>query len=1496
MSIRRVAPFALITLTLAVLLAPVRPAVANTCWSETGTCSGDRMDFTVACSGSCGATYCKWTQCYDCEGGYLLGEDDDVQTTDEYLYDLEVSTCSLVTDKNLGRTPTKYHPRLKVPVNVATGNAAYQETDFRITTPGLPIVFTRTWNSQGSIDEDLGDSWIHSYGWYVDDYGNYGKVVVQGDGRTHYYNCEDSNESYEPCDGDGSEVPVYVPHPGTGAYLTLEENANDYILTFEHGQVEYYFDKSKDNRLRMMDHPNGYNIQITFDAGDSDIDKIRSRHDTTVFAEVDVTCDANHRITKIEDAESNDYDFTYSSGRLDTRALPDSIGTRYYYYGDQNDINGTTVDLDAGGDTDNLTWVKDERGKIVAVFSYDNSDRVDFAGTGVFSNQVLQYHEFDYDTPDTGTTTVKGPGIGGEQRSTEMTWESWFGIGAVTANSTVGCGSCGATAWWASRSYDINLNPLISTSQENITTVWEYNSDGLPTAMIEDFDGDDERLTEYTYNATWNKIYQVKTPSVYGSNQKTTTYYWNSTYGDLTNRTESGYDPDGNSITRSWVYYRDSMRRVWLVNGPRTDVYDYTYYYYWPSGNGDKSYRHRYTALRVDDSPLTYLVKDYHDDYDANGRVTQSRNANLITTKYTYNGAGWLTEKHTIIGSEESCSTTTTDICYSHTYRPNGLLDATTLPEGNLIDRDYDAANRMNRIKRYNSSGGALIDYVQYSYDRENNRTKTQYKTGGGTETWYKEFDHDLTNRLTTISLPDANGGAGTVDVDLTWDDDGNLLTRTDANDNTTDYDYDGLGRLADIDLPGIGDTADYTYTYDDTGLLGNIDDPNGLDNTYEYDDFGNVLSVQTPDSGTYEFTYSKAGKVTQRTHTGLDTVSYEYDNHNRLTKIDYPEGYTDITYAYDSSHWGSSGYGKGHLCTMTDASGTTYFKYDHVGRVIIEKWTRSGTSFLTTYWYDRNGNLDALQYPSSRDIDYKMQSADKDRHDEVEGDYGVSTTYDFATSIDYKPYGPIEDMTLGNSVEFDATFSKRYQPLDWDYHYRSGYYIDWHYDYDDNGNVDKINLPSSQDWDYTYDSINRLTKGEDSRAGGWGYREFEYDDAGNVEEKHYNSAQTNTTTYNYTANTNQLSSLSGYESNSFSYNGAGSMTTQGPARNDFDYVFDPDERLVRVKNQFNTTVVDYVYDGLNRRRLKIWPDEDWTVFFYDTSGRLLEEMKEVDSTWYVADHIWLEGRLLARVDGSTNSFGGTVTDSDVYWYHLDHLGTPRQMLDDSRTKVWEAEYTPYGETTITTSTITNNVRFPGQYWDNETQNNDSRRLSYNWHRYYGANIGSYLETDPATMIGADSYSYRYSRDNPVFYKDPTGLIPPNAPGDSYGTGTGQDYTWGLVSNCGGIFIKTWFSAASLYLELYDNAMDLANWDDHWRDETSRDLKEFIDNYSESCNCHDEYWNSGGGDNGNYDDPYGGDLGGLAGWGEGSDIEDCFDAKLDYQEVMDCLEQYQPLQ
>jgi uncharacterized protein RhaS with RHS repeats len=41
--------------------------------------------------------------------------------------------------------------------------------------------------------------------------------------------------------------------------------------------------------------------------------------------------------------------------------------------------------------------------------------------------------------------------------------------------------------------------------------------------------------------------------------------------------------------------------------------------------------------------------------------------------------------------------------------------------------------------------------------------------------------------------------------------------------------------------------------------------------------------------------------------------------------------------------------------------------------------------------------------------------------------------------------------------------------------------------------------------------------------------------------------------------------------------------------------------------------------------------------------------------------------------------------------------------MSDNGAIVWAATYESFGSATITTATITNNLRFPGQYFDSES-------------------------------------------------------------------------------------------------------------------------------------------------------------------------------------------------
>ena len=103
-----------------------------------------------------------------------------------------------------------------------------------------------------------------------------------------------------------------------------------------------------------------------------------------------------------------------------------------------------------------------------------------------------------------------------------------------------------------------------------------------------------------------------------------------------------------------------------------------------------------------------------------------------------------------------------------------------------------------------------------------------------------------------------------------------------------------------------------------------------------------------------------------------------------------------------------------------------------------------------------------------------------------------------------------------------------------------------------------------------------------------------------------------------------------------------------------------------------------------------------------------------------------------------------------VYYVYNDHLGTPVKATDNAGTLVWDATAKPFGEADVSTETITQNVRMPGQYFDQESG------LHYNYQRTYHPGLGRYLEPDPLGQRDSANV-YPYALSNPINLTDSTG-------------------------------------------------------------------------------------------------------------------------------------------
>src|SRR5690606_22545238 len=95
-----------------------------------------------------------------------------------------------------------------------------------------------------------------------------------------------------------------------------------------------------------------------------------------------------------------------------------------------------------------------------------------------------------------------------------------------------------------------------------------------------------------------------------------------------------------------------------------------------------------------------------------------------------------------------------------------------------------------------------------------------------------------------------------------------------------------------------------------------------------------------------------------------------------------------------------------------------------------------------------------------------------------------------------------------------------------------------------------------------------------------------------------------------------------------------------------------------------------------------------------------------------ITEYIYLAGTPIAVIKNANQAI---PAEQKLYYIVPDHLATPRVVLDQDQQIVWRQSATPFGIADVDedpdgdTQAFTLDARFPGQYWDQETQS------SYNY-------------------------------------------------------------------------------------------------------------------------------------------------------------------------------------
>jgi RHS repeat-associated protein len=463
-------------------------------------------------------------------------------------------------------------------------------------------------------------------------------------------------------------------------------------------------------------------------------------------------------------------------------------------------------------------------------------------------------------------------------------------------------------------------------------------------------------LTAFSYDARENLVLQVADSGAGHLNAATVFAY--DAVGNVVSRT----DPNGNTTTMSY----DADRRLVATAAPA------------PFNSG---------------AALTQTANVY----DLDGHlvsVTRANGASNVVTRMSYTATG---QVQAVIDANGNVTTNSYDV--------DDRLASVTDPLSRLTVYRYDAMSRRISISNPAIQAAPLL---QQTYTPDG-------LVGSLTDanSHVTSFTPDGFDRLSTTTYPDTS-----TEV-LSYDADGNTLTRKTRAGATISLGYDTLNRLVSKIVPAEPQVA---YAYDSASHLTGVSDnsapiaaPSGAASyasTFGYDQLNRPLAVNwnpaptqaTPAAATASFSFGYDATNRQVTQSTTDNswwnypstatnVSYSVNNLNQYTAVGA------VTPSYD---------GNGNLT----GDGTFTYGYDAENRLI----SATGTSLSASYAYDAQGRRKSKTVNGA--ITVFVTDTNNREVLEYDGSSGaIGNWYSFAPSNAFGPDAVLNQMTVASAT-----------------------------------------------------------------------------------------------------------------------------------------------------------------------------------------------------------------------------------------------------------------------------------------------------------------------------------------------------------------------------------------------------------------------------------------------------------------------------------------------
>lgn len=678
---------------------------------------------------------------------------------------------------------------------------------------------------------------------------------------------------------------------------------------------------------------------------------------------------------------------------------------------------------------------------------------------------------------------------------------------------------------------------------------------------------------------------------------------------------------------------------------------------------------------------------------------------------------------------------------------------------GNKTTMEYDLLNRKTTITelRPNQNRITTIYYdplgnvtkviapdsaeIVSEYDIKSRLVKEIREDGLIIEHFYNNLGQEISTKMNGKTIKQL-----IISADNSWHQEINALNQT------KQFFYDPTDQLIKvIDTDG---QATIKYTYNGLGQLISVTDAKNNTTQKTYDENGKLKTLTKPDGSIYTYTYDLYGNLIKEVRPGNSIIEYEYDDLNRNTKISYQKDNRELTTTYyRGGNW------EGLVASSKDDSGLTQYYYDYRGRLIKKDTTILGKTY-TQFWEYDNYDKCTIYTDASNTKTYYTYKTNNDLLAKIETD--INNQKKQLAEYTYNPNKTITKIDYGNDSHaiYQYDNSRRVKAIE--VINSQNINIFKHvYTYDDNNNRLGMTYydertPSGDNYTYDYDVKGQLTsiKYPNQKT----TFQYKYDINGNRLSFNHAFGTINYTSYE--ANSDRLSE---YTDNGIvikcTYDAEGNLAKKVYLKansqeiRQLNYQFNSSNQLfnAKVNDYFDPQKnVEYIftYNALGDMVIKKRINDNQTQVFHQ-SGRQ-QTTVETDGAGNISARIiyGADGNVLTRLDFAANTIS-------LKYYHNDVQGNTIKITDPTGKVLQTTISDPfgnvelsYGKETSKTTLYTNKER----YADIE--------LIYFGARWYDPAAGRFISEDPVDAHPDQPLSfnkYIYCLNNPLKYIDPTG-------------------------------------------------------------------------------------------------------------------------------------------